>query len=207
MRRLTVVAVVLAVAGLMSGCALLGMGGNGGVAFDPGSPAPVQFVSHAPVSVVDTWTEGPTDPLFEFRETAALLCLGATEDPDLADHPPVVDQRGPDGAAFLWLGDGSQHLCLLLRNADGSISPVASDTVVDGSMTLVDDASSSGVTVQASRIGAEAGEAGFESRGRHISATVQDGWALAWWPWTDPSEDPTPIVLDGPPSPSSSPAP
>ncbi|MFN8623898.1 MAG: hypothetical protein U0869_24415 [Chloroflexota bacterium] len=196
----TVPSALALVAVLTGGCALLADDGTTpSASTSPGPTASSDPPSPMPRPWLTTWSDHPTEPLMEFWDAAAVRCVTAQNNGDI----PIQDQRGPDGAAFVWVKEGMVTECLLLRQ--GGAIEVFGPTFSGSSPSGVGDSSGVSitedeepplyrVTLEAVRVGPGASRIALGAAdGVHAVATVQDGWAVAWWPAPlDPSPTPFP---------------
>jgi hypothetical protein len=157
----------------------------------------------------ETWTAEPTEPDPAFREAAVEQCVQDDLHGPIVDDvaaltasPLLQDQRGPDGAALLWLGDELDVECFVFRTPAGDLSNGAASagatwTGHDETLMLVGiqrgpPAIVSGlVDPAAAAVEIETGS------GRRIRATVGHGRFLAWWPGTESSASVRALAADG----------
>ncbi|MCY7417317.1 MAG: hypothetical protein LH650_02260 [Chloroflexi bacterium] len=140
------------------------------------------------------WRADPTSPDLAFLAAAPDACLMGSEIPDvsrLRDIAPIQDQRGPYGAAFLWVDGTVSAACMLLRDADGTfrvrftrgLHPAPSG-LTSGQFDMV-QAGPPIVATGAADVGAATVEVTSRRFGLTIHATVRDGRFVAWWPQPD----------------------
>ncbi len=188
-RRLCVPAVLAFVLGATSGCALLRMGSGqldtytlGG---EPG--ASDDTLGRRPAG----WTAEPTTPDPAFLAAAGPACEDNLTGNDvqqlLRTGALLQDQRGPDGAAFLWTGESTAY-CFIGRTPDGTLqSPYGAwrEVVLDGPLALEGiEPGPPGMVTGAVDPAAAAVEVETAS-GLKLRATIGGGRFVAWWPGTD----------------------
>lgn len=136
-----------------------------------------------PADDVDGWTPVPTDADPRFREVAERSCLddGPTDATTLVLH----DQRGPDGAAFLFTGS-SQAACLVLQASDGRLEAHdrqwSANLMAPGGLA-VRDTNGGAFTEVYGVVDPEAIRVELtRTAGPPIEATIGGGYLVAWWP-------------------------
>src|SRR5690349_17563839 len=178
-RRVGALVGVLAVGLLVSGCALVGTDSYWVVGSGPATAEPADTFTGP---WIESWTSEPTAALEEFRAAAAERCFAA-KSPRYLERPPIVDQRGPDGAAFLWVGEDSRSSACLVLREDGALEALPAGGGTGEASTFTDDDGSQGVVVRVVDLGPGLERVGFTTDdGEVVRPPVQDGWALAGWP-------------------------
>ena len=100
----------------------------------------------------------------------------------------LQDQRGPDGAAFLWTGESTAY-CFIGRTDEGNLqSPFGAwrQTVLTGSLELEGNEPGPPSMVTGAVDPAAAVVEIETASGLLLRATTGDGRFLAWWPGKDP---------------------
>ncbi|MFN8622186.1 MAG: hypothetical protein U0869_15755 [Chloroflexota bacterium] len=133
------------------------------------------------------WKEAPTQPDPEMADAAQRFCLDAHGFAPAAAIE-IQDQRGPDGAAFLWRDGKHEAECFVYRTADGVLQATGwgewswggrpLDFLADTSSPIPGGPSwASGPTGP----GAVTVDIALPD-GTTVSASVADGYYIAWWP-------------------------
>lgn len=180
-RRGRALALLAAVAGLTGGCALVipmsgGISGRYGMWNAVGEQVP-------PAS----WTADPTGADPAFLDTAREQCLGF--EPSADGGLVLQDQRGPDGAAFLFRGTG-EATCLVLRAPGGALEATAATwSSAPGLPTGPIDVrvfTQGAVSAATGWVDPRAGTVELETAdGVALRATIGGGRFVAWWPGPD----------------------
>ena len=135
------------------------------------------------------WTPKPTTPTPAQLAAAEAYCAKNVPDPGLPLK--LVDTRGPF-TIVVYSNGGSNHFCTVgpsFRNASGwSTSPPV--TVPAGRLflwtdhTATVDGQSYGIMIARAPDDVTAANITLDN-GAEVTATVQNGWAVAWWPGAD----------------------
>jgi hypothetical protein len=134
------------------------------------------------------WTPQPTAPTAAQLAAAKAYCATHVPTPGLPLE--LTDTRGPF-TFLVYSDDSSNDFCTIgpsFRNASGwSTSPPV--TVPAGRLYLWDEHTTNHVEQSYGFVIARAGEGVSAARltledGTEVTATVQNGWAVAWWPGT-----------------------
>jgi hypothetical protein len=149
-----------------------------------GSPTPLQG-----------WTAEPTEPDPTLLADAAQLCLEPFRqiagDVDLSEHLLIQDQRGPDGAGFMWTDGDDAGWCFVSRSADGgahlqAVGWTLANNMTPGSMLMVTTHHCGPPTVVEGVVPAGTESLVIETEaGKAVTASVADGRFMAWWPEAD----------------------
>jgi len=126
----------------------------------------------------------PGEPDQAVVNAAARVCLDLAGDASRRRDLLIVDQRGPDAVALLWVDGDETTYCLAARAADATVQvhALGGSTSRTGQLTPTDVACES-PTVVAGTVPAGTGSLIVETRGGlAVSASVADGRFLAWWP-------------------------
>ncbi len=181
-RRAAAIAVLVVLAGSTGGCTLLVPEPAGGVTgwYQVGGVDPED-------ATAASWTTAPTDPDPAFRTAAVDQCLG--HGPDPATASVLQDQRGTDGAAFLFLGQGEAD-CLVIRDGSAQFHAVVASWTSQpvGPVTSLDLR-----TFAEGRLSAAVGWVDprtatvelMTATGRRFSTAARDGRFVTWWPGPD----------------------
>jgi hypothetical protein len=163
---------------MLSGCALLP-----GLASGDTASAELGWIGAAPPSMAWSPRPLPADP--SLVPAATKACLIDTNIRAAADLPLVIqDQRGPEGAFFVWADATYEVTCLAARRADGTFS--ASSISASGGDR------SKQLTVTGSGSGPPSIVFGDLGSGTHVVVQLADGSVFdastggglfaAWWP-------------------------
>jgi len=192
-RGLAVPAVLCLVVATTGACAALGLGGRVDtftLSGDPNGPAETdETLGRRP----EGWTAEPTTPDTALLGAAKAGCndsfSGDVDQQDLIRTGALLqDQRGPDGAAFLWTG-GSTAYCFIGRTQAGNIrSPFGSwrQDVLRGALAIEGNEHGPPAMVTGAVDPTAAAVEIQTASGLLLRATTGDGRFVAWWPGADP---------------------
>jgi hypothetical protein len=181
--RVAVVVGVLAAGLLAGGCAVVSPPGLELVGGIHGT-----YTIGGPPMSVESWTAEPTEPDPAFLETAIAECVPFARRPDATQA--IQDQRGPDGAAFLFRGDQEAE-CLVVRGLDGVPTVVgatwSSAPVGPTRPPLVNTFVQGDVSAATGWVGEGTALVELETAGGvTLRATVDAERFVAWWPGPEP---------------------
>jgi len=190
MRRFTLPVVLALVVGTTGGCGLLGPG-SGRVdtyTLDAGTGASDAALGRSPTG----WTSEPTTPDPAFLADSGTQCEDNLTSGDGAQEmlrtaARLQDQRGPDGAAFLWTGDSTAY-CFLGRTSEGNLqSPFGAwrEKVLSGPLAIEGNEPGPPAMVTGAVDPAAAAVEIETASGQLLRATTGGGRFVAWWPGTD----------------------
>lgn len=191
-RRLVLGMAVVGLALSTGGCALLGDTEFRSASESAGYP------------IIDRpgWTAEPTPADPAFVVVGKGQCLDyVDEDRVFQDVEPIVDQRARAGAAFLWTVGERQALCFV-GASEGSPEFEASQAArpIDppAGALAVTDYNLNSPSMVSGWVPDGTASVEVETRsGKVLSATVEDGSFLAWWPGPDAPEVVRAIAEDG----------
>jgi len=134
----------------------------------------------------DGWTPTPSADDADLAAAAHRFCIDAH---DFVANPAIQiqDQRGPDGAAFLWRDGNRESSCFVYRTHGGAIQATGWNESTWGSTGdfLIDLSTRipGGPQWASGPTGIGAATVDIElPDGTLVSASVVDGYFLAWWP-------------------------
>ncbi len=199
-RSLVVPSMLLVVMATASGCTFLGSGGR----VDTYTLGGASGASDATLGRRPTgWTADPTSPDPEFLAAVRAACednfSGEDLQPLLRADAMLQDQRGPDGAAFLWTGDSTAY-CFLGRTSVGDLqSPFGAwrETVLAGPLALEGNEAGPPSMVTGAVDPAAAAVEIATASGLVLRATIGGGRFVAWWPGEDPVVTIRSLAADG----------
>lgn len=185
-----VLALVLVTTG---GCAMLGVGAGRVDTFtlsgDPTGPDETEeSLGRTPAG----WTAEPTAPDAALLAAAKAGCndsfSGDADQQELLRSGALLqDQRGPDGAAFLWTGESTAY-CFIGRTHAGDLrSPFGSwrEHPFGGPLAIEGDEPGPPAMVTGAVDPAAAAVEIETASGLLLRATVGGGRFVAWWPGAD----------------------
>jgi hypothetical protein len=135
----------------------------------------------------DGWTVTPTADDQTLAAAARQFCIDAHQFVP-APAIEIQDQRGPDGAAFLWRDGDREASCFVYRTSDGELQATGWNEWHWGPnpMDFLSDTSSpiaGGPQWASGPTGPGVSSVDIElTDGTLVSASVADGYFLAWWP-------------------------
>ncbi len=202
MRRRPLPGVLALVMAWTSGCSMLGTGTGRVDTFTlKGEPGALDdTLGRRPAG----WTAEPTTPDPAFLAAAKAGCndsFSADQRDLIATGALLQDQRGPDGAAFLWTGDSTAY-CFIGRAPDGNLqSPFGAwrEVALGGSLALEGIEPGPPAMVTGAVDPAAAAVEIETTSGLKLRATIGDGRFVAWWPGVDPWVAVWSLAADGTP--------
>jgi hypothetical protein len=150
------------------------------------------FVGKAPVAFAG-WQPIPTAADRTLANDAKATCLTDTSLPAMS--LVAQDQRGP-AATLLYAGRGELAICLVLRDAAGTVVAATSGVShvgdvggllkIDTGITAPESPNYPGLGIVAGRVDqAIKGVKVSRADGVTVDATVNSGYFVAWWPTDD----------------------
>lgn len=136
------------------------------------------------------WAPIPSQPDVMLASSAMAACgpSGELEGMRMVGQ----DQRG-NAAAFLFASNSQLSMCLLVEDNSGAVvvattgsarlAAVADALIVDSGISQPAGAGTGGLTIIGGRVAEAVSSVAIErADGADVSATVADGYFLAWWP-------------------------
>jgi hypothetical protein len=188
------------VLGTTGGCAVFGVGSGRVDTYTLSNTG----ASDAALGRLPTgWTAEPTSPDPEFLAALGPACednfSGEGLPELLGTGATLQDQRGPDGAAFLWTGDTTAY-CFIGRTDEGNLqSPFGAwrEVVLAGSLKVEGNEPGPPSMVTGAVDPAAAAVEIETASGLLLRASTGDGRFVAWWPGKDPYTAIRSLAADG----------